>query len=218
MKWLGTAFLALFIYTFPTDAYPLVLTFDDFSSNPNTIGLVDSISPGYGGLTWGNLVFGNYRDSDNSALYLNTGFQNGAVSDGFIVWPNFGGPISISTISVAFDFNGTYLTSGYHIDMESTVNGYLNDELLYSRTVITNNYTPIWFEFDYYGIDKLEIISANGTLADPFIGRDIQKRYAIIDNFTINQQTPVPEPASILLFGSGVVVLSGYIRKRFRRN
>ena len=39
------------------------------------------------------------------------------------------------------------------------------------------------------------------------------------DNVTINESSsPVPEPISMLLFGTGIVGIGGYIRKRFKQN
>jgi hypothetical protein len=196
-----------------TYGYSTILTFDDIWENPNSIG---GLSPEYGGLEWGNLIVGNYNDSDNSNLYVNTGFQNGAVSDGFIAWPNFGGPIDIESINGTFDFIGVYITSGYHVDMNVTVAGYLNEVLLYTTTVVTNNSTPTYFSFNYLGIDELSIISFGGILDEPFSDRDISNRYAILDNFAYNETAPVPEPSTIVLLSTGLLGLVGASRKRFK--
>jgi hypothetical protein len=91
---------------------------------------------------------------------------------------------------------------------------------------IDGNYVPISKQFNYYTgqyIDGMEGSDHNVVLVDiGFLGHNI-------DNFTahftmqcgndnlMGSTAPVPEPATLLLFGTGLIGLAGIGRKRFKK-
>ena len=94
---------------------------------------------------------------------------------------------------------GAYLTAAWSDDNTVTVEGYFGASLLYSSTVNVSTSGPIWFDFDYFGVDTLIFSSTHDQFA--------------MDNFTFNETAPIPEPATILFFISGLIGLAGFRRK-----
>lgn len=66
---------------------------------------------------------------------------------------------------------------------------------------------------DFIGLDGFELVD------DPFIGDggSMWQSKNGISNITLFGTTPVPEPATMLLFGSGLIGLAAVGRKRFRK-
>jgi hypothetical protein len=77
--------------------------------------------------------------------------------------------------------------------------------------VVVSPYTPTWFDFNFFGIDKLLFLSSGGTEVAGFPRAGF---LFVMDNFTYNLN-PVPEPSTMLLLGSGLIRLAGYGRKKF---
>lgn len=68
-----------------------------------------------------------------------------------------------------------------------------------------------WFDFNFFGIDKLMFSSPED--ASPIKNHPEVKLFAM-DNLVFNESTSVPEPATMLLFGTGLVSLAVFRKIR----
>lgn len=209
--------VVLLVFSFAGVAKSVVLTFDDITSLPGQSQIPD----GYGGFHWekdtsdgtgATAIYLSNIPTLTDPGYQNTGWLNSLVSGDFVGWNNNGDPAWIFSVSGSFDFNGTYFTAAYNDGLNITLDGYLDDQLLYSSTIIVDTTSPIWFDFNYLGINKMKMTPFGGIAAPgiPYSGDD--RTHFAMDNFTFNAN-PVPEPATMLLLGSGIIGLAG-LRKR----
>lgn len=107
-----------------------------------------------------------------------------------------------------FTFNGAYLTGAWNDGLNITVDGLLGGVQLYSETVVANTSGPIFFNFNYTGIDEVTFNSFGGTPHGfPSGGQGTQ---FAMDNFTLNQ---TPEPSTLILAALGGLALLAYRRR-----
>lgn len=169
-----------------------VITFDDLPATE-----LDAIPAGYHGFNWGSshMVNVNYFHKD---LLPNTGFENGVVSGDYAAF-NFLATTSTIT-GDQFDFNGAYLTAGWHDGLNIEVTGFLNNLALFTKTIVVNTQQAQWFDFDFLGINSLSLRAWGGVSIDPANGGEI----FIMDNFTYNEPNAVPESSSLALLLLGI--------------
>ena len=169
-----------------------VITFDDLPATE-----LDAIPDGYHGFNWGasHMVNVNYFHKD---LLPNTGFENGVVSGDYAAF-NFLATTSTIT-GDQFDFNGAYLTAGWNDGLNIEVTGFLNNALLFTQTVVVNTSAAQWFDFNFLGINSLSLRAWGGVPIDPMNGGEM----FVMDNFTYNEPTAVPESSSLALLLLGV--------------
>jgi len=169
-----------------TSANAAVLGFDDIT----TEGMAE-VPDGYGGLNW-DQMYTLHKD-----YHAGSGYEYGTVSDSYVAY-NGGAYPAWVTSDTTFDFNGAYLTAAWW-NQDVQLLGSLDGEIRYDVTVPTVTTGPTWFDFDFMGIDTLNIISLG------------ESQFAM-DNFTYNQTATVPAPGAIL-FGTLGTSLVGYLRR-----
>ncbi len=184
------------------------------------------VNTAYGGLSW-------YEIRTEKASSPG-GYLNGTVSGEVIAYNSGGYTAYIYSNTNLFDFNGAFLTGAWKDGLQIQVDGYLGDSLIYTQTVTTSAYTPNYFVFDYIGIDVLKFRSFGGVVQRFSDGAGMYgdgDQFAM-DNFTFNMGTekdpttsyfpprppydpsPVPEPATILLFATGIAGLAAIGRRK----
>lgn len=182
-----------------------VLTFDDI-----TIGDGTSFYT-YGGLTWSNTS--NIHKDKQIFNITNHGYNNGVVSGYYVATNDYGLPANVASNSGVFDLNGAYLTAAWNDGLNITAIGKSDDVEKYYQTVTVNTYSPTWFDFNFFGINELVFFPSGGTSA--IEGHPGGQHFAM-DNLTFTESDPVPEAASVLLFGTSLVSLAAF-RKRFKK-
>lgn len=137
--------------------------------------------------------------------------------------PLWGVEVGISlpagALTLSFDY-GFYEKSGnetdFYVQLFDGVNGDLISDLLLSDTSSGHH------DFDLTtlllpGQDLLGLnFYLNETQYSPEVGGYFVGSSALIKNLnlTVSDQVPVPEPASLLLLGMGMIILGGIFRKR----
>ena len=188
--------ILLVILTYSGAAGALVLTFDDI--------------PGARFNTWENLVYNGYGGLNWDQFYAlskyyqlgvpDSGYENGVVSGEYAAYNVDDATAMIGGID--FDFTGAYFTSAWDEDNILTITGYSSGAPQYRADVSMNTQEPVWFQADWLGIDQL-VFSTD-------------KRQLVMDNFTINASSPVPEPGTMLLLVAGLIgLLTGNRKKLF---
>lgn len=169
-----------------------VINFDDLPAAD-----ADIIQEGYGGFNWGDNFMTSVAYIHKNTL-PGTGFATGVVSGNYAAFNNFA---TTSTITgELFDFNGAYLTAAWNEGLQIEVTGFLNNLSLFSKTVTVGTQQAQWFDFDFTGINQLSFRSWGGTPHNPNEGGE----HFVMDNFTINESTPVPDSSSLALLLLGV--------------
>ena len=204
---LGLALLATLSIGQTSYVNASVLGFDDIAVlDP---GGVAFIPDGYAGFNWSNLGFRN--NSDDAG-----GYPGATVSGDYTAFNLFGRVAAVGTST--FDFNSAYLAAAWNNNLSITVRGLLDGDVLYEQTVVAQYGTArgssaVEFVFDFIGIDQLVFDSFGGTDADSNDGGS-GTQFAL-DNFTFNNSSAVPEPTSLMLWGSGLGIVC-FVRRRKR--
>ena len=170
------------------------LTFEDSPGTP--------IYDGYGGFNWNttgvNIGATIYSSGTSGYHYLDP--------DGYVAY-NWNGddPTAIAWAGTGtFDFNSADWRSAWDTSQTLTLKGYLGGTELYSTNFTIYRYQETTHSaLNWTGIDTLEIWSSGSHYA--------------LDNFTFNENAPVPEPATMLLFGTGLAGLAGLRRRQGKK-
>jgi hypothetical protein len=170
------------------------IDFDGYGNNTTALTTYNDLSFSYLGSN--NLIKNNYHNSTPNSLFmgkstteLNAGVSI-TVADGYL-----------------FDFDSAYFAK--QCASELTITGFSGDAQVYNSpfTFTLNSTKGIFtiFGTDITGIDRLVISGTASFFMDDFTYDVYAKQ---------STSNPVPEPATMLLLGSGLVGLGGF-RKRF---
>jgi len=172
-------------------AAPVTLNFDDLT-NPDG----GPVPGGYGGLNWMNVYYTPAFPPAESAP--NVAFNGYAM------------PAFVTSQSGDFNFISTYFTSPWEDSITVQVIGLNVDELKFvgiKTLSLTKGNLMQEYSFNFNDVDTLIFSSYNNVEGGiPAFS---------MDNFTIDSPV-VPIPATLLLFGSGILGLFG-IRRRLNR-
>jgi hypothetical protein len=169
------------------------LTFDDVT----TASFAD-VPNGYGGLNWSNM--GVY---DGSGGVGGSGYINGRVSGTYVAFNEYALTATVSHGS--FTFNSAYFTAAWNNGLNVTVDGYLNNVLVDTKSFTVDTAGPTLVNFDFQGIDKLVFNSFGCTPDNTYLGHGAGAHFAM-DNFTFNEATVAPLPSPVLM---GMTLLGG---------
>ncbi len=177
-----------------------VLTFDDISTSDSGL-IFDSYN--YGGFDWLPPSTGWAFYYMKSSVFPDSGFANGIVSGNYVAFPSTYDPAGIGGLisSDSFTFNGAYFTAAWRDGLNIQVDGYLEEEIVYTTTIVVGTTSPTWFNFNYAGIDEIRFVASGGTHHE---GYEYDNTHFAIDNFTY-----VPEPTTLLLLTLGAFGIRG---------
>jgi hypothetical protein len=189
--------------------------FDDIDASAGNV-ILDTLSP-YQGLNWTDFT-----------VYTNTpgfpGFNNGIVSSpnaAFTTGDSNGSPItSTITASSPFNFVSAYLGAGWLDGLSVTVNGLDKGVPEFSQTVTVSTTGAELFNFNYTGIDEVDIFSTiTGSTTDPFSCGFVGCTQVTLDDLTFAPASgpppsTVPEPAMVSLTGLGMLILAVFHRRK----
>lgn len=176
-------------------AQSAVLTFDDIGP--------DSIANGYGGLNWSNMY------ALDTSTYTESGYTHGVVSGTNVAYNWFAQMGVVSNND--FTFNGAYFTAAWNDGLTVLAEGFKDGVQQYSLSYVIDTLSPTWLSFNFLNIDELRFSSFGGVDH----GYNGGGANFAMDNFTFNENVnAVPVPAAVWLFGTGLMGLLGFNRKR----
>lgn len=121
-------------------------------------------------------------------------------------------PVIVSSLT-PFNFESVYLATDSWDNAKVNVMAFLGNDLISQDLITVNSSSPFFYETTLFtGIDTLAFIFDSPGLQT--IPSNALPRL-VMDNFSYNTLAPVPEPATILLFATGLAgFVGGRIKKR----
>jgi hypothetical protein len=171
------------------------LTFDDLPYP----GLFLPIPNGYGGLNWNDPNTGQQEYYLDGTLYPGTGYDNGIVSPNNVAFDGFAAGATLTTVSGFLSLDSGWFTSAHFTNVDE-IDTYLGGNLTGAFVFPALTSQPTFVDFGGVLFDTMIIFSDGDQLA--------------IDNLTLDNGTSTPEPASLLLLGTGALTLMSRLRKR----
>lgn len=173
-----------------------LLTFDDLPIQQ----YYGTVPNGYGGLQWtefGIIQPQNYPINPGGYLAGMVSAPNVA----FNAYVNADGSTtgSFYVANSLFDLDSAYLTAAWNDGLSVTVQGFVGTTMAYNNTYTVNTTVPTLINFDYIGVDRVDVISFGGTPHGYGGGGTM----VAFDNILVN----VPEPSGVWLLAVGVATL-----------
>lgn len=171
----------------------VLLVFAALAANADVITFDDLpgdgvVPDGYNGVTWNGEwnYYGELQDPYNAHSDPNRVYD--FVSDGHF---EFGAPVV---------FNGAWFAGNAFATVQFQL--YLGGSLVWTSGILAPSATPTFLDSGYSGmVDSVHVLSPSPD-------------FFIMDDVTFNQTTTTPEPASLVLLGSGLLGLAGVMRRR----
>jgi hypothetical protein len=159
-------------------------TFDDLIAESGR-----PLPAGYDGFEWKNFFVLNSVATTKSP----SGYKNGMISPPNVIYNAFGNPATIIGINT-FDLISAYVTAAWRDNLSLSVTGSLNGNILF--TLVTNLSTtePIFVNFDFFGVDKVDFMTSGGTTNSAYA--DAQYQF-VADNVLLVSHSTRPLPPLI---------------------
>jgi hypothetical protein len=194
------------ILVMPAAAQAAVIDFDTVTGGCG----ISQVPNGYAGMNWNNIFVlaadlcgGNHAGS---------GYDTGTISEEYVAFNGNGAPAATS--SGVFTYNGAYYTGAWRDGLNVTVKGFLGLSELFSDVVVVNTDAPFLHLANWAGIDRITW-QASGGVQDPTLLNGAGTQF-VMDDLMINEQQAVPEPATLLLLGTGLVSVARRQRRAGR--
>jgi len=162
-----------------------VLKFDDLG------GDFLPVPSGYHELSWSSIfILDAVHYASNPS-----GLQAGVISTNTVI---YGGGGSTSIISAGmFDFLSAYVTAAFNDNLQFEAKGFIKGTLVYDVTNTLSATAPTLIQFNFYGVDEVDLTSSGGTHHAGYAGSGTVFG---MDNLSIQTYVPFTPP---LLFNGG---------------
>lgn len=188
----GFGIVVLFVMGMPVQAADTI-AFDDITS-------AERVSfTNYEGFEWDNFGVATY---DHKGAY--TGYYNANVSGDYVAFNQWGVPAAVSRDN-PFCLVGAHFTAAWRNGLQILAEGYLEGDLVHSRTFTVCTCDPTWVSFDWGYVDHV-VFSTSGGESAGYAQNSFQ---FAMDNMVYH----TPAPGAILLAGMGAG-LTGWLRRR----
>jgi hypothetical protein len=144
------------------------------------------------------------------ALLPLSGYDAGMVSAPNLAYNSFGTPASFSS-TTDFTLTSGDFTGAWNDGLSITVQGFSGATMVDSVTFVVSSTAPTRETFNWANLTEVTFSSFGGTRNPLYLGDGTN---FAPDNLVVNGADPVPEPASLMLLGTGLVATVTRFRRR----